>query len=218
MVVEKPGEIIMKLIRDYLAAIILAAVGAMLVRTYFVEAYRIPANFMAPALIAGDHIFVNKTAFRRYGLVGPKTAPKRGDIIVFSFPSDSKKDFIKRVVGVAGDEVEIKNRIVYLNGKPLSEPLANDPEAYTEKLDGHEYVASWQRGPYEKQETQVDHMSAAKIPDGQILVLGDNRVHGQDSRNWGFVSSSYVKGRASFIWFSSGNGKIHFNRFFTSVR
>lgn len=179
-----------KLLKDYFFAIAGAALFAILLRVFVIEAFRIPTDFMAPVLVPGDLIFVNKL----------DRVPHRGDVVVFSFPNDPTKDYIKRVIGIEGDSVEIRGGQVYLNGKPVSKPVdARSPDVFEEELDGHRYSVGWSGAARESRE-----LIPVKVPPGQIFVLGDNRAKGQDSRGWGFLQSAAIKGKASLIWFSRG--------------
>lgn len=204
--------------RSYVMAIVLAAAAAVAVRVQIAEAYRIPTDFMSPTLLSGDHIFVNKMAYRRWKIYGPSVLPERGDVVVFSFPSQPKKDFIKRVIAVPGDEVAIMDGVIMINGARMTsrEPLSTGDDEVEESIGGHGYRVSWLKGS-----AQARKMSPERVPADQIFVLGDNRSQGQDSRNWGFVPAKFVKGRASVIWFSSGKsaeGKgIRWRRIFRRV-
>lgn len=181
-----------RLVRDYLFAIGAAAVIAILLRVFVVEAFRIPTDFMAPMLLPGDHIFVNKLAYK-----GPFGAdkPARGDVIVFAFSNDPTKDYIKRVVGIGGDRVEMKKGVVILNGNPVSRLMETD--VFEETLDGRHYYVEWRGAPPEARD-----MTGVVVPQGQVFVLGDNRAKGQDSRSYGFLPVDSIKGRASWIWLS----------------
>jgi signal peptidase I len=177
--------------REYVEAFGIALVIALIVRTLFLQAFKIPSSSMEDTLLVGDHIFVNKFIYGYHipytkGRVLAFSTPAHGDIIVFVFPEDPSKDFIKRVIGVPGDIVEIHHKTVYLNGKPLVEP-------YTRFADG--------RGP-EGYVPSRDDMPAVRVPTHKYFVMGDNRDRSYDSRFWGFVDSDAVIGKALFIYFS----------------
>ena len=197
--------------RDYMIAIVLAAVAALLVRDFIIEAFKIPTDFMSPTLMPGDHIFVSKLSYRRYGLVGPRIEPKRGDVVIFSFPNDPKKDFIKRVIAIEGDTVEIQDSVVFVNGKAISVPDV-DAGYMTEEVGGKRFRVKW-----DSASKDAHKMTSARVPDNQVFVLGDNRSKGQDSRNWGFFQSNYIKGRATMIWFSAGSEGVRWNRLFKGI-
>lgn len=165
--------------REYAEAIAVAVILALFIRTFVVQAFKIPSGSMLPTLQIGDHILVNKFLyyFRE---------PRRGDIIVFKFPLDEGRDFIKRVVGLPGETLEIRGKQVYINGKPLDEP-------YAVHLDAN--ILSNPHSPR-------DHFGPVKIPPGHLFVMGDNRDHSMDSRFWGFLDIRKVKGEAFLIYWS----------------
>lgn len=178
-------------LREYVEAFAVALLIALLVRTFVIQAFKIPSGSMENTLLVGDHIFVNKFL---YGYHIPYTkgrtlayhTPERGDIIVFVFPEDPSKDFIKRVVAIPGDTVEIRDKVVILNGESLR-------EGYTQFADGQMtdgYVRS------------RDNMPPVKVPPGKYFVMGDNRDRSYDSRFWGFVDEDAVIGKAMVIYFS----------------
>jgi len=191
---------------EYIEAIITAFILALIIRAYVVQAYKIPSGSMIPTLLIGDHILVNKFI---YGTDIPfidKTIlvlrdPERGDIIVFKYPQDPERDFIKRIIAVEGDKIEIKNKKIYINDE-----LFNDP---------------W--GEYEDKNSLVrgarDNYGPVIVPQDKYFVMGDNRDNSHDSRFWGFVSREEIKGEAFIIYFSwNSNGnllhKIRLDRFF----
>jgi signal peptidase I len=211
--------------REYSEAFIIALALAIILRTFFVQAYKIPSGSMEPTLLIGDHIIVNKLL---YGLRLPdsffgltpfeseipwghylfKFEPvHRGDVVVFVFPPDPTKDFIKRVIGVPGDTIEVKNGKLYRDGA-----LADDPHAHFELT------------PEDRQQSSPrDYFGPLKVPAGQYLMMGDNRDRSYDGRFWGLVNRDEVEGRAIFIywsWDSDGNGllPIRWSRFGSVVR
>jgi signal peptidase I len=210
-----PVAVLSGLLKDYFLAIAAAAMLALLVRVYVLEAFLIPSDFMAPTLLTGDHIFVNKLAYG--GLFGgDKSAPSRGEIVVFGLLADPTKDFIKRVVGVPGDTVEIRGGEIVLNGKSISR-AADGADSFDEELDGRHYHVNWKGVPPAERK-----MIAVTVPAGQLFVLGDNRANLQDSRRWGFLPIAQLKGRASMIWFSRAMGEgasgARWSRIMTRVR
>ena len=175
--------------REYTEAILMALLLALFIRTFIVQAFKIPSGSMIPTLQIGDHILVNKLAYGiRLPLWGRYVAhfnqPKRGDVVVFIFPEDRTKDFIKRVIGTAGDAVEIRDKKIYINGKAV-----DDPHAYFEG-----------EGPGGIQ--IKDDWGPKTVPEGHIFVMGDNRDKSYDSRFWGYVKLDEVKGRAFLIYWS----------------
>lgn len=177
--------------REYAEAIIVALILALFIRTFIVQAFKIPSGSMEPTLEIGDHILVNKFI---YGIKIPFTSvalipwekPKRGDVIVFTYPLEPEKDFIKRVVAVEGDTVKIVNKRLYINGLE-----AHDPHAvYKED--------TLLPGDLQKR----DNFGPVSIPREKLFVLGDNRDRSLDSRFWGFVPLEDVKGKAFIIYWS----------------
>jgi signal peptidase I len=173
--------------RENIEAILIAVVIALFIRTFIVQAFKIPSGSMLETLQIGDHILVNKFI---YGIKIPFTdgqilipikEPQRGDIVVFKYPEDPSKDFIKRVVAVAGDTVSIADKQLYVNG----EPVTDEPYAM-----------------YSRYPTHVDNMRPVKVPENKLFVMGDNRDNSHDSRFWGFVDLSSVKGKAFMIYWS----------------
>lgn len=189
-----PFSVFRMLLKNYFFAIIGAAVVALLLRVYVMEAFRIPTDLMTPTLLPGDHIFVNKLAYSR--ILG-SSVPHRGDVVIFSLPSDPTKDFIKRIIGLPGDRVEIRDSQVVLNGEVISKPMQAD--VYSETLDERTFQVYWTGALVESRQ-----MMEVTVPSDHVLVLGDNRAKGQDSRTWGFLPVSALEGRASVIWFSMG--------------
>jgi signal peptidase I len=188
-------------LRENIEAILIAIVLALFIRTFFVQAFKIPSGSMKETLQIGDHILVNKFIFGVkvpfiHKTIIPFKNPKQRDIIVFRFPEDPKKDFIKRVIAVGGDTVEIRNKKVYVNQKPL------EPEPYAVFKDPH--IRNQQR----------DNFGPVKVPDDSLFVMGDNRDHSYDSRFWGFVDLEAVKGKAFIIYWSwdKDNFGVRWNR------
>lgn len=178
-------------LRENIEAILVAVVLALFIRTFVVQAFKIPSGSMKDTLLIGDHILVNKFI---YGIKTPfikKTIvsindPKRGDIIVFEFPEDPSKDFIKRVIGIPGDVVEIRNKKLFVNGNPVN----NGPGVYKDPK------------VYEARTQPRDNLGPIRVPEGKLFVMGDNRDFSYDSRFWGFVDLMAVKGRAFIIYWS----------------
>ncbi len=178
-------------IRENVEVILIAVLLALFIRSFIVQAFKIPSGSMKQTLLIGDHIFVNKFI---YGVKIPfinKTLihvknPKRGDIVVFEFPEDPDKDFIKRVVGEPGDVVQIINKKVYVNGV-----VADDSNSIY--MDPHILPSRAQ---------PRDNFGPVTVPENSLFVMGDNRDQSYDSRFWGFVSLDAVKGKAFIIYWS----------------
>jgi len=194
--------------REYAEAIIIALVLALFIRTFIVQAFKIPSGSMLPTLQIGDHILVNKFI---YGVKVPFSGtvlipvdnPEPNDIVVFKYPRNPKLDYIKRVIAVAGDTVEGRDKKLYVNGKPFV-------DKHGVHMDSRILPAS--AGPR-------DNFGPVTVPEGHIFVMGDNRDNSYDGRFWGFVDLKAVRGKAFFIYWSWDVQKplLSLDRF-TSVR
>jgi signal peptidase I len=186
--------------REYFESICVAVILALFVRTFVVQAFKIPTGSMEKNLLIGDHLLVNKFVFAPT-LSGvertllPIDTIKRGDIIVFKYPEDPERDFIKRTIGLPGETVELKNKKVYINGTPLDEPYVQFLFPPSEHAPGDADVASFD---------VRENYGPVTVPADHYFMMGDNRDNSQDSRYWGFMPRSYVKGKALFIYFSFG--------------
>jgi signal peptidase I len=197
-------------VREYAEAFVIAFIIALLIRTFLVQAFKIPSSSMEPTLLVGDHILVTKFIYGiRIPYIGKKFLtfhkPKRGDIIVFVYPEDHKKDFIKRVIATEGEEVQVKQGKIFINGMAIEDPWG----VYRER-----------NGPSIPSRFRPrDNYGPRLIPPNALFVLGDNRDNSQDSRYWGFVDLSAVKGKAFVIYFSYHKrathllDKVRWNRF-----
>lgn len=178
-------------LREYVEAFAIALLIALLVRTFVIQAFKIPSGSMENTLLVGDHIFVNKFLYGYHvpytkGRVLGFSTPRREDIIVFVFPEDPSKDFIKRVIAVPGDTLEIREKVVILNGEPIQ-------EKYTRFADGNAMNGIVR---------DKNNMPQVTVPKGKYFVMGDNRDRSYDSRFWGFVDEEAIVGKALFIYFS----------------
>jgi signal peptidase I len=190
-------------IREYAEAIIIAILIAAFIRTFVVQAFKIPSGSMKPTLEIGDHILVNKFSYGvkipylRTTMI-PIGQPQRGDIAVFIYPEDKTKDFIKRVIALGGDTVEIRSKKVFINGAPMEDP-------YGVHVEDIIYPKSLQRR---------DNLGPIKVPEGTLFVMGDNRDQSYDSRFWGFVKLEDVIGKAFIIYFSwdSDDNSVRWSR------
>ncbi|NOY69761.1 MAG: signal peptidase I [Deltaproteobacteria bacterium] len=178
-------------LRENIEAILIAIVLALFIRTFVVQAFKIPSGSMKPTLQIGDHLLVNKFI---YGIklpfihktIIPISEPKRKDIIVFPYPVNPDMDFIKRVIGLPGDTIRVKNKKIYINNKLLSpDPgVHSDPSFLPAGL------------------SRRDNYGPITVPEGQYFVMGDNRDNSYDSRFWGFVDKSVILGKAFIIYWS----------------
>ena len=181
-------------VREYFESIVVAVILALFIRTFVVQAFKIPTGSMEPNLLVGDHLLVNKFVFAPTvsGLertLLPMRPIVRGDVVVFKFPEDPERDFIKRIVGLPGETIEVKGTQVLVNGTAIVQPFAHfllphDPNAPVNDGDPRERY-----GP-------------VTVPAGHYFAMGDNRDNSQDSRYWGFLPGHYVKGRALMIYWS----------------
>jgi signal peptidase I len=191
------------LIREYGEAIVIAVVLALVIRTLVVQAFTIPSGSMEDTLLVGDYILVNKflygaeIPFVDWRMPGLRD-PRRGDVIVFKYPQDEKRDFIKRIVGVPGDQIQVRGAQVFVNGRPLPEPYVK-PGSQMLGHTGGTYC------PY------AYGCDPTAVPAGSYFVMGDNRDNSQDSRYWGFVRQDKIKGKAFLIYWS-WDGKTHWLR------
>jgi signal peptidase I len=198
-------------IREYSESIAVAVAIALILRAFVIEAFQIPSGSMIPTLEIGDHIFVSKFA---YGIGIPLTEkkilpwhqPQRGDVIVFKYPLDPSVDYIKRVVGLPGDRVEVRHNEIFINGKPMPRELldAHFPshesvnrmaELWQERLDGHPHKAL-------HVPDRITEFGPITVPPRNVFVMGDNRDNSNDSRVWGPVRYELIKGRALIVWWS----------------
>ena len=185
------------LFREYFELIAETAVFVFFVMTFIVQAFQIPTASMEPTLLVGDFLLVNKLAYTQprmplEGAVLPRKPIERGAIVVFKYPKDLTKDFVKRVIGLPGEKIEVKDKQVYVNDKPLDEP-------YKVHVDSH--IVS-RNEFYNYDEIIRDNYGPVTVPPGQLFVMGDNRDNSMDSRYWGFVPLASVKGRPWVIYFS----------------
>jgi len=193
---ERPAEIDEQVtkkgqLRENIEAILVAILIALVIRTFVVQAFKIPSGSMKQTLQIGDHILVNKFIFGVKVPYWNKTiipikSPRHGDIIVFKYPVDPNKDFIKRVVGVAGDVIESRNKQLYLNHKPVN----------------HDYGIHTDPHIISGNNKQRDNFGPITVPPNSLFVMGDNRDESYDSRFWGFVDLKAVNGKAFIIYWS----------------
>ena len=186
--------------REYFESICVAVILALFVRTFVVQAFKIPTGSMENNLLIGDHLLVNKFVFaptlsRAEGSFLPTDPIKRGDIIVFKYPEEPERDFIKRTIGLPGETVELRNKKVFINGKPIDEPYVRFLFPAPGEGSGADALPDF--------DVRVNY-GPVTVPDGHYFMMGDNRDNSQDSRYWGFMPREYVKGKALFVYFSFG--------------
>jgi len=203
--------------REYAEAAAIAVLLALFIRTFVVQAFKIPSGSMKPTLLIGDHLLVNKFI---YGIKIPfidhyiiqLKKPKRGDIVVFKWPKDESKDFIKRVVGISGDRIEIRRDALYANDRKIetkligkySDQMISQADKFQEQFgESNHYILD--------EYVRNENFGPVTVPKNSIFVMGDNRDNSQDSRYWGFVSLNKVKGKALIIYWSWPNWKRFLN-------
>lgn len=180
--------------REYIESIVIAALIALVVRSFVIQAYKIPSGSMEPTLLVGDHLLVNRMS---YVIKMPFVdtvlfstgKPQRGDIIVFRYPEDPSKDYIKRVIATEGESLEIKDKAIFINGKKINDPWGRfRPDSFTS------------RGllPF----IDKDNIPPITVPKDSYFVMGDNRDNSLDSRYWGFVQKQHLVGKALILYFS----------------
>ena len=182
-------------VREYFETIVVAVILALFARTWAVQAFKIPTGSMENNLLIGDHLLVNKFLFAPLAgpldrAVAPMRAVRRGDVVVFKYPEDPERDFIKRVVGLPGETLELRNKAVHINGRKIDEPYVHflrPPSSEGAEVASYDVRENY--GP-------------VTIPERHYFVMGDNRDNSQDSRYWGFLPADYIKGRAAIIYWS----------------
>ncbi|SFN11182.1 signal peptidase I . Serine peptidase. MEROPS family S26A [Thermodesulforhabdus norvegica] len=196
---ERNGKSAWDTLWEYAKSILIALILALFVRAFIVQAFKIPSGSMIPTLLVGDHILVSKFAYDVKvpffdTVIWHRADPKRKDVVVFKYPLDPSKDFIKRVIGLPGDKILIRNKKVYINDKLLVEP-------YVQHTDPRVFPAD---------ASPRDNLGPLRVPPHSLFVMGDNRDESYDSRFWKFVDYSALKGKA-FIIYWSWNGKGSMN-------
>jgi signal peptidase I len=183
-------------VREYFESIVIAVILALFIRTFVVQAFKIPTGSMENNLLIGDHLLVNKFVFGPSSSAIEKTVLplgtiNRGNVVVFKYPEEPERDFIKRVIGLPGETIELRQKKVYVNGTPLDEPYVHFLEA--------------PGGSEANEVTSLDvreRFGPVTVPPNHYFVMGDNRDNSQDSRYWGFLPRDYVKGKALIIYWS----------------
>ena len=198
-------------VREYFESVCIAVVLALFVRTFVVQAFKIPSGSMENNLLIGDHLLVNKFVFapsasRVERTLLPIDPVRRGDILVFKAPEDPETDLIKRVIGLPGEMVEVRNKKVFINGKPLDEPYV------------HFLFPPGERAPGEVNAGAMADYGPVMVPDRHYFMMGDNRDNSRDSRYWGFMPAGHIKGKALFVYFSFADPAGNDSGSFAGVR
>jgi signal peptidase I len=184
-------------VREYFESIVIAVILALFIRTFIVQTFKIPTGSMENNLLIGDHLLVDKFVFAptATGLerqLLPVRPIRRGDVVVFKFPENPERDFIKRVIGLPGETLEMREKRIYIDGKPLDEPYVHFLEP-PRTVSGQQEVTS-----YDLRE----RYGPVKVPQGHCFMMGDNRDNSEDSRYWGFLPLGHIKGRALMVYWS----------------
>jgi len=184
-------------LREYFESIVIAVILALFIRTFVVQAFKIPTGSMENNLLIGDHLLVNKfvlgpTTSRLERALLPVADVKRGDVIVFKYPEEPERDFIKRVIGLPGETLEVRDKKVFINGTALDEPYAHYLQPVASPSEFHEVTSFDVR----------DRYGPVTVPPNQFFMMGDNRDNSQDSRYWGFLPRENIKGKSLVIYWS----------------
>jgi signal peptidase I len=194
-------------VREYFETIVIAVVLALFMRTFVVQAFKIPTGSMEPNLLIGDHLLVNKFVFAPTvssveRTILPMADIRRGDIVVFKYPEDPERDFIKRVIGLSGETIELREHRIHVNGRAIEEPYAH----YLPRPAG---LGNGEITPDDVRE----RYGPVVVPAGSVFVMGDNRDNSQDSRYWGFLPKENIKGKALMIYWSFDSSEGGMNLF-----
>ena len=186
--------------REYFESIVIAVILALFIRTFVVQAFKIPTGSMGNNLLVGDHLLVNKFIFaptesRIEQALLPIQPIRRGDVVVFKYPSEPDRDFIKRVIGLPGETLELKHKKIYINGSPIDEPYVH-------------FLFPAEGGPGDEGGFDVRrNYGPVTVPPDKYFMMGDNRDNSQDSRYWGFLPRENIKGKALVIYWSYEAGR-----------
>jgi signal peptidase I len=208
MVDRDPGPAKKSVLREYFESLVVAFILALFIRTFVVQAFKIPSGSMETNLLIGDHLLVNKCVFSPSlapweEKIAPRRPVRRGDVVVFKYPENPEKDFIKRVIGLPGETIEVRDKTVLVDGQALDEPYAHflGTSSRADDPERGQFLESARRpwGP-------------ERVPPGRLFVMGDNRDNSLDSRFWGFLPIDQVKGRALLVYWSYVASRAEFNR------
>jgi len=201
------------IVRDYFETIVICVIFVIFARAFVFQQSKIPTGSMIPTLLVGDYIMVNKFIYAPASPLEKTLLPvrdiRRGDIVVFKYPEEPEVDYIKRVIGLPGEFIEIRDKTVYINGAPLEEnykvhETELSPDSWMKIKEGEAPLSSAQPAPRRWQSYRVEHddLERVLIPEGHYFCMGDNRDNSKDSRSWGTVPRDNIKGRAFIIWWS----------------
>ena len=210
---------------EWVKSLVIAFTLFLIIRAFVIEAFRIPTGSMESTLLVGDFLLVNKAV---YGAQVPGTSmrlpafgePERGDVVVFMPPHDQDKNYVKRLVGLPGDTLWMRDKVLFVNATPVPEPYAQ----HVDHLDAHAPGMRWQRDylldPSDRLHYRPtrDNWGPIRIPEGHYFVLGDNRDDSEDSRYWGFVSGSSIKGKPLFVYYSFNPRTLKHVPWLTEIR
>lgn len=199
-------------LREYLEAFAIAGVLAFIIRTFLFQAFKIPSGSMIPTLLVGDHIIVEKFLYNtEIPFLSKKLREiKHGDVIVFEYPKDPNKDFIKRAIGLPGDTIAIRDSVLYINNievrEEFLEEVPYDNRDYSGKIYLETIDSITHRTLHQEPRSMISiEYGPVRVPEDSYFVMGDNRDNSSDSRLWGFVKKNSVKGKAFIIYWSWGN-------------
>lgn len=199
----------------------------LIIRTFVVEAFKIPTASMENTLLVGDFLLVNKAV---YGAEVPGTAarlpgfdePSRSDVVVFVPPHDPTKNYVKRIVGVPGDTLEMRDKTLFVNGRAQEEPYTRHVDSFSEPTDSRmlwqaEFLVDGKRD-WRRYDPTRDRWGPIVVPQGKYFALGDNRDNSEDSRYWGFIDDSSIRGRPMFVYYSFVRNPLTPFSWITAVR
>jgi signal peptidase I len=218
-------DLIARIAVEWIKSILVAFVLFLFIRTFLVEAYRIPTGSMERTLLAGDFLLVDKTAFGAHipltrARLPARVEPQRGDIVVFVPPHLPDQNYVKRLIGMPGDTVEMRNRVLYLDGAAVTEPYVvqgHQPDSYAGSMAWQcEYLPATMRG--DACRPTRDNWGPVVVPAGRYLMLGDHRERSEDSRYWGFIDRDAMIGRPLIIYYSFQPSSPRDMPWFTAIR
>jgi signal peptidase I len=210
---------------EWIKSLGIALLLFLVIRTFVIEAFRIPTGSMETTLLVGDFLLVNKAV---YGAQVPGTAvrlpafgePDRGDVVVFTPPHEPDKNYVKRLVGLPGDTLSMRDKVLFVNGLPVAEPYAR----HGDPMDVHAPGMRWQldhlMDPTQRLQYRPsrDNWGPVTVPTGHVFVLGDNRDDSEDSRYWGFVDQTDIKGKPLFVYYSFNPRTLRNAPWLTEIR